>query len=301
MSGPLFVALRRTRNGGGSGPLLSGMKMTPPWAPVDPSLAASLGDARLQLHHAAQFATAMGISYLPHAADDSHTTLEWLPAHGALALQAGPLPAATIRLAVRVMDLALLVLSGERVTASYTLTGKTIEQATAWLRQELAQAGVDANAYTLARHYDIPAHPVGSGEPFSADAARLEQLARWIGNASSALEATREASNGAAVRCWPHHFDIATLVTVRPGVTVGVGLEPGDGYYDEPYFYVNAHPEPSVDALTDSLEGGGQWHTREWIGAVLPGSHLSEDAAKQEPKVRAFLDSAVRACRQLVS
>ena len=277
------------------------MNMTPLWAPVDPSLATSLADARRQLHHAVQFATAMGISYLPHSADDSHTTLEWLPAHGALASPAVPSPAAPIRLAVRVMDLALLVLSGERVTASYTLTGRTIEQATAWLRQELAQVGVDADTYTLARHYDIPPHPVESGEPFSADAARLEQLQRWMGNASSALEATRAANNGEAVRCWPHHFDIATLVAVRPGVTLGVGLEPGDGYYDEPYFYVNAHPEPSLDALTDSLEGGGRWHTREWIGAVLPGSLLSQDAGQQESQVRAFLDSAVRACGKLVS
>jgi hypothetical protein len=45
---------------------------------LHPELARNLGDARLQLHHAAQLVAAMGISYLPHADDDSHTNLGWI-------------------------------------------------------------------------------------------------------------------------------------------------------------------------------------------------------------------------------
>ena len=105
------------------------------------------------------------------------------------------------------------------------------------------------------------------------------------------------------MRCWPHHFDIATLTTVSPDRTVGVGLEPGDVYYDEPYFYVNMRPVPPVDALTATLAGGGIWHTHEWIGAVLPGSHLAAGSTRRElrEQVDAFLDSAVAACRALVA
>src|SRR4051812_30076366 len=48
-------------------------------AMTTPETATRLSDARRQLHHAAQFATAAGISYLPARPDDSHTNLEWLP------------------------------------------------------------------------------------------------------------------------------------------------------------------------------------------------------------------------------
>ena len=55
------------------------------WKPLDTSAGARLSDARRQLHHAAQLATAFGISYLPKKPDDSHTNLEWIESNSALA------------------------------------------------------------------------------------------------------------------------------------------------------------------------------------------------------------------------
>src|SRR5687768_9524784 len=40
------------------------------WQPVRPEEATRLTDSRLQLHHAAQFAAAAGISFLPQLPDD---------------------------------------------------------------------------------------------------------------------------------------------------------------------------------------------------------------------------------------
>jgi hypothetical protein len=74
-------------------------------------------------------------------------------------------------------------------------------------------------------------------------------------------------------------------------------MEPGDVYYDEPYFYVNATPMLTA-APSVALPSGGVWHTREWVGAVLRGSLVSADSASDE--VRAFLVSAVAACRALL-
>ena len=263
------------------------------WAPVNPAAARNLVDARLQLHHAVQLATALGISYVPARLDDSHTSLEWLAKRGALASneQGGT------RIAVRVADLAVFV--GEK---SFRLHGQTVEAAVAWIRPQLSGAGLDGERYTLARHYEIPHHAVADGAPFDAKREDLAELARWLDNAAARLEGLRKVQAGASeVRCWPHHFDIATLITVSPGKTVGVGLEPGDVYYDEPYFYVNLRPVPAPAELPDSLEGDGVWHTRDWIGAVLPVSRLSPDPAAQPKQVDAFLESAVRTCQELVS
>lgn len=266
---------------------------TAPWTFVDPGSAADLSDARLQLHHAAQLATAFGISYLKPEEDDSHTNLEWLPRRAALASNG----LADLRVGVRPVDLALLV--GEH---AFRLRDQTVEAAAEWVRTRLSEEGLDGARYTLERHYEIPSHPVAHGAAFDPEPGHLAALGHWLDNAAARLEGLRKTQPGASeVRCWPHHFDIATLITVGPGRTVGVGLEPGDAYYDEPYFYVNLRPSPDAGGLPDTLEGGGVWHTHEWIGAVLPASRLTADRAEQPKQVDAFLESAVRTCRALVS
>jgi hypothetical protein len=265
---------------------------------LDPSLAATLSDARAQAHHAAQFATAAGISYLPPQADDSHTNLEWLPDLGALASHVVPAPS-PFRIAIRIVDLTLLVLDGDiTVRASLSLHGRTIADAETWIRAEASKTGIGGREYTLTRHYVIPPHPVADGAPFDvSDHTSFAQLGAWFACASEALESIRATTRGASdVRCWPHHFDIATLIDLGSDRTIGVGLEPGDVYYDEPYFYVNMRPQPSGAPASLQLEGNGTWHTNEWIGAVLCGSRLTAGDG-QRGQINAFLRSALAAAK----
>lgn len=273
------------------------------WRATDAQLASRLTDARLQLHHAAQFATALGISYLAKEPDDSHTNLGWNSVHGALFSRSVTGSAGAVTLGLRVADLTLLVARDEAIVATIPLHAITTASATDLLRRALAAEGLDPARFTLARHYDLPGHAVLSGAPYNTThAIAFQQLAQWFGNAAVELERVARAVPGASdVRLWPHHFDIAVLVTVGPGASTGAGLAPGDSYYGEPYFYVNAHPEPQIAQLTDPLAGGGSWHTHEWIGAVLPGSRVTGDAAAQQAQVRAYLDVSLAACRKLVS
>src|SRR3954467_8629699 len=100
----------------------------------DPASAKLLSNARRQTHHAAQFATAAGISFLPKQADDSHTNLEWLSGLGGLASRVVP-TRDPFRIAIRVADLELCVLDGKSgVVESFALNGHTIKDAEAWLR-----------------------------------------------------------------------------------------------------------------------------------------------------------------------
>jgi hypothetical protein len=273
------------------------------WTAVRPERAGHLSDARLQLHYAAQFAAAAGIAFLPHRADDSHTNLEWSAELGALLSRRIASPA-SFRIGVRAADLSVLIIEGaSEPRASFALNGRTIAEGASWIATQLAALGVDASRYSLAHQYELPPHAVARGAPFNTgDALAFTELSSWIGNGATVLSAlvaaTAEASE---LRCWPHHFDIASLLHLGDGRTIGVGLEPGDGYYDEPYFYVNLGPPPSADALTVKLAGGGSWHTRDWIGAVLPGSRLATGAAEQQRQVREFLDSAVAACRAMLA
>ena len=280
--------------------------MATPWHDVDPSMARSLVDARLQLHHAAQLATAIGISYLAKKPDDSHTNLEWLQSVGALASRVVP-TLTPFRVAVRPQSLSLILLDAtNEVLANLPLHGQTIQAATEWLREQLPAVHADAARLTFNRHYTIPWHIVDDGAPFDAtDVRAFTELARWYEDAALMLEDLERRTPGASeVRCWPHHFDIATLIEVEPAHgsdyarTVGVGMEPGDDYYAEPYVYVNLYPPPPASRAIAPLEGGGAWHTHEWIGAVLPGSRLGR--AHQREQIDTFIRSAVRAGSQLV-
>jgi hypothetical protein len=272
------------------------------WQPVRPEDAVKLSDCRLQLHYAAQFAAAAGISFLEHRSDDSHTSLEWVASLGGLFSR--PIPTGRpFRIGARPSKFALLIVSDDnKPIAEYKLHGHTITDATEWVRSQIELLGADPMHYSLRRPYAIPSHEVAIGESFDASApSHFEELSKWFSNAAALLGSiVRRTRRASGVRCWPHHFDIATLISVDSDRAMRIGMEPGDDYYDEPYFYLNMDPQPAANrVLTRPLWGEGRWHTNEWVGAVLPGSRLGP-ASAQERQVREFIDSAAAACRALL-
>lgn len=274
------------------------------WQPVRPEDAGKLSDCRLQLHYAAQFGAAAGISYLEHRPDDSHTSLEWVPALQGLFSRVIPAARRSFRIGARPSKLALMIVSEDnQPIEEYKLHGRTITDATEWIRSQIKLLGVDPALYTLRRHYEIPTHEVAFGESFDASAPLLfEELSKWFGNAAALLGSVVRRTRGASeVRCWPRHFDIGTVIKVTSNRTIGIGMEPGDDYYDEPYFYLNMTPQPTASrAQSRPLWGNGIWHTNEWVGPVLPASRFG-GASAQERQAREFVDSATAACRGLLA
>jgi len=137
-----------------------------------------------------------------------------------------------------------------------------------------------------------------TGGTYTVDAESLGQLTTWFSNANAALGAVRDQIvarklEAPPVRCWPHHFDLDTLVTVAPGRTSGVGFEPGDDTYDEPYFYVSVYPAPDVGRLP-ALPPIGHWHTRNFTAAVATAQRILA-AKDQGAEVAAFLRAATDA------
>lgn len=260
----------------------------------------TLTDARLQLHHALQVIVSAPISFLPAKPDDSHTNLEWLSNLAALGTTwlTGP---KRIRFALQPAELALLAIDADGRAARYALDGHTIDEAVAWLRAAAANAGYDGAALTTKKHYEIPLHRVAAGRPFAFEPREaFAELGRYYANAHDLTSHVAAKRGGAsAPRCWPHHFDLATLITLSeaPGRgprTVGVGLSPGDDSYAQPYFYVGPYPHPPVERLQPLTLGS--WHTQGWVGAVLRGSDILQVAPdRQAQTVRAFATEAIDA------
>jgi len=137
------------------------------------------------------------------------------------------------------------------------------------------------------------------------DGAAAALLADTFSMADRQLRALAAAVPGASpVRCWPHHFDIATLVALDSSSTpgqfsrsIGVGLSPGDGSYSGGYWYATPWPYPAVSAWPP-LAAGGVWHQAGWVGAVLPLAHAN---GRDPASSGRFLESALAACKDLLS
>jgi hypothetical protein len=116
------------------------------------------------------------------------------------------------------------------------------------LGEQLGARGLDARALDASSPYEMPAHAVTQGGAYGVEdvADALVELAAWFANADYSLVRVQRQMIGrkltaSDVRCWPHHFDLATLISFPTRGTdvtgyVGAGLSPGDEYYDEPYF-----------------------------------------------------------------
>jgi hypothetical protein len=269
---------------------------------------ADLSDAALELHWAVQYIPSAGQTFVEPQPDDSHRAMSWDAGRRAFVGEsfAGAYP---FRVAVRPEDLSLeLIDRTGGALGTLPLAGKTRDEGYDWLSLGLANYMGGAQPEIERPEYELPPHPVAEGAPFS-DGRESERaaLAAVYGSAAELLgDVVAAHENASSVRCWPHHFDIATLITLTPADdahearTVGVGLAPMGGGFDSWYWYVTPWPYPEAEALPE-LDRPGHWHTDGWVGAVLTGEEIvAAEPAAREAIVRDFLDRAITAATALV-
>src|SRR5215470_7450347 len=222
------------------------------WKPLRTIERDRLTQARLGAHYAAQWLARAARAYIEPKADDSHTNLGWDRALGGLV--ADPLPKGS-RLALRIADLTLRLLGPSE--SELSLGNRSDADIRVWLGSRLNAKGLNPFALDKPLPYDMPASAIASGGRYQLDGleSALAELSGWYDNASRALDEMRDklvarGLRAPPVRCWPHHFDLDTLIdfSARPDNTrtMGVGFSPGDEHYDEPYFYVSMYPAPAV-------------------------------------------------------
>lgn len=265
------------------------------WRPVGAVLPTGLRNARLELHYATQLVSAPGATLLPPTPDHRHTNLAWNDALGILAGRPVGSPSRSAALVFESLELVVLEDGVEHATLS--LAGSTVEGALEWLSPHFVAAG---RGLTTPVHA-MPAHDLGCEGVFSeADPKARAELAHWFANATGVVRTvSAEDPLAEPVRCWPHHFDVASLIVLDPNEepelarTIGVGFSPGDTAYAQPYFYVTVWPVPELLELPP-LEGGATWHTEGWTGAVLTGERVvSTPPEAQRDAVVRFLRDAV--------
>ncbi|MEM8487549.1 MAG: DUF5996 family protein [Bacteroidota bacterium] len=275
------------------------------WIPLNILAPERLIDARLQLHWAAQIAATVGYSFIPPEPDWRHVSLSGYSDASGYMLVSQPVKAhGGFRVGLRLADLTLVLLNeANEIRHAFALTGHTLDEGYDWLAKVAAPAATMA---LMRPDHELPDHRVGKGDAFKfSDREAFALLASWYTNATPTLEAFAAAYPAAgAVRCWPHHFDIASLWAWDPekdpeeGRSIGVGFVPGDTAYPVPYIYVTPWPYP--ECSPEASLKAGHWHTENWVGAVLRLEELGPAAAQGE-RVRTFIEQAVAASSNMLS
>ncbi|PSB29773.1 hypothetical protein [Stenomitos frigidus] len=279
--------------------------MTTPETMIGTVSPQALTESRLQLHYAVQYIAATGAALAEPLPDHSHTSFGWNPALEAFV--GSTIPATQpFQVAVEPISLTLILVADQNDTiASLPLHGKTMREGLDWLQQALAKLGADASKIVFLDYppNDFPDHPLAHDAAFDASPGfALRELADTYIITDQLLQTIITTNeNASAIHIWPHHLDIATLITLpdtKNGhpLTVGIGFSPGDASYPEPYWYVSPYPYPDIANLP-TLEGQAFWHTQHWVGAVLRSSQLSENATAetQQQQVGTFLNAALNA------
>jgi hypothetical protein len=254
------------------------------WSKMGRTRPTALVEARNLAHHALQWATRAARANLQPVPDDSHSALTWDAEHAALLSHPLPAKGGDVRAGLRIARLELIVTRGANVLDAFQYEGKTDAAAGAWVESKLKSLGLKSAG--MARPpYAMAEHPLAAGRPHELAmlGRELGELSRWFGGGAEVLESFRSGlgqmnPGPGPVLCWPHHFDIATLVALESGHpanarSVGVGLSPGDEYYAQPYVYVS--PWPRIDpAGLPEAPAPGRWHTQDFIGAVAVGEEI---------------------------
>lgn len=249
------------------------------WSKLGRTPPAALVGARKLAHHAAQWPTRAARANLRAVPDDRHSAYVWEGSHAALMTQGLPAKGGEIRVGIRVPRLEMIITRGDNVLDAYQFHARTDAAAGTWLDLKLRVLGLKP-AGDVRLPYDLPDHPTGGRPHELAMLGReLGELARWFGGSADVLEefsAKLAGPRASPILCWPHHFDIATLVNLEEGPnarSIGVGASPGDDYYPQPYVYVSPWPRFDAGKLPD-LPPPGRWHTEGFFGAVATGEDI---------------------------
>ena len=269
--------------------------------PIGP---ASLIDARHMTHKAVQMLSNVARANLLAKDDDSHANLGWNQHLAAFVSRPLMGRDGEVFIALNPARLELRLFPNSDNPAALELHGVPVGDVESWLDDKLADRGLKS-ASAISIPYDMPSE-TESIATYSSEGLSdsIGALSAWFATAASALSEFSDRHSTLSpspIRCWAHHYDIATEVNfpatesdeVR---TIGVGFSPGDDHYAEPYFYISPWsdidksdlPEPAVT---------GHWHTDGFTGIIATGTQVL-NLADLDRELPEFLSGAFALCRR---
>lgn len=274
------------------------------WRRLDSIPFEEIGKSRDMAHEAIQLIASTGISFAQKREDDSHTNCEWSRSLKAFVGNVFGVKN-KICLGLNISDFKLLLLKENwTIIDELPLKKKNLEEVLAWLKNNFDNQGLESKKFDLERHYEIPVKTISEGGTFKVDNKQaFQELSDYFSNADLVIRAyISDLTNATPVRCWPHHFDIATLLNIGQEnlQSIGIGLSPGDSSNREPYFYVTMWPYPAIDQISFAELLNGNWNFKGWIGAYLSASEIikEKNEENQYKMAYSFIESAVQKIKE---
>ena len=239
------------------------------------------------IHLAAQYLAAVGISFLEKQADDSHSNLGY--SDDLKYVFSRPLNVSGDYLA---LDLHSFSLKWITTTESHDLLldGKSHVDVLEWLGL-VSEDKVSGKKYQYKFHYSLP-YSISDTHVFKINEAalKLERDLRSLANTVLSIilaEYTMESE----IRIWPHHFDTGAIAKL-PGsanVTIGMGLAIPDNLVDRYYFYISGFRDrQSLSPDSFAPLSYGHWHNNGFKGGIFPVENGDEN------KILQFFQEAIQ-------
>ncbi|MFT5822755.1 MAG: hypothetical protein ACI8ZM_004012 [Crocinitomix sp.] len=228
----------------------------------------------IELHQAAQYLSAAGISFVNHQADDSHTNLGWDTKNKRLL---------THYLSSKKYQLALSIESGNlewlrngRSEDSIKLSDSTHLDNLNWIKSQAKMRGL--KDYKFEFHYELPYPQLDKDHVFSFDPEAIGLIANsWDIGYEAFEKLLVDWKFDSSIRVWSHHFDLGVYVQLDKAATlfIGGGLAIPDSLVDDLYYYVSGWKNGvAVKTKSFGTLNIGEWRS-DWNGATLPASNMN--------------------------
>ena len=273
-----------------------------PWQKVGDFAPESLTDARLQLHHGALVLASIADSFLDTLPDDSPSNFGFDPA--LVSFSTHPLVAGSDLAAhLRIESMTLEFRTAAGASAALELAGRTIAYALEWVRG-VAAKNTGGDVRIVQRQFaDFPASPIMDGAAFAQPDQRQAEIARYFADAQWVMqELVADNPKMSPIRTWPHHFDIGAVIPLQTSgedvVSIGLGMSPGDQFYDQPYYYCSPYPRPEPVGLPALIHG--HWRTEDFVSAILTATEMLHGGEDQRATTESYIERAVTACATIL-
>jgi hypothetical protein len=230
-----------------------------------------------QLHLAAQYLAAAGISFVKKEDDDSHTNLGWNSDKSRM--ETHVFGTNKNQLAFNLNSTSLEWLESGQILESFDLSKNKHLEIVAWISSQSVKSGL-AQSYAYQFHYDLPYKAIADLDTFTFNKEDLKEVTQTFSIAQQAFDEFLSSNNlDSPIRIWPHHFDLGIYTALNSTFFMGAGLAIPDSLVDDLYYYASGYNHGTA-VLTKGFSGlsKGNWRS-DWDGATLAASQTDKNTA----------------------
>ena len=220
-----------------------------------------------QMHLAAQYLAAAGISFLEKKDDDSHTNFGFSITDKCLYTHSLSINDDVLGLDY---DNFALVWKSKKGKTSFSLDGVSHSTILKWL-SDMSKSNLN-KLYTYKFHYTLP-YSIDASYTFKlSNLDRLKTLTAQRVMVEKVIESIKaDYKLEAPCRVWPHHFDTGIYAKIPDtNLTIGLGLAIPDNVSKTHYFYISGYKNDKIIKPYNFFELTiGEWRTEDFTGAIL--------------------------------